>query len=99
MPAAGKVYSLSQEEIEAQEDRKAVVCQAITASILLKIIEKARREIEALDFPLNWPNKHYDRQATLDMLTDLMPDQTIREMELEAEVRRAETRTAERNGQ
>lgn len=99
MPAAGKVYSLSQEEIEAREDRAAVIRQMLTASSLLLILKEAQAAIEALDFPLNWPNKHYDRQATIDMLTDLMPVQTIKEMELEAEVRRAETRTAERNGQ
>lgn len=99
MPASGKVYSLTREEIEAREDRAAVVKQMFIGAELAMILKGAHEAIAALDFPLNWPNKHYDRQATLDMLTDLMPAQTIREMELEAEVRRAETRTAERNGQ
>lgn len=95
----GKVYALTREEIEAQEDRKAVIRQMLIGSDLALILQEAQDKIERLEFPLNWPNKHYDRQATLDMLTDLMPSQTAAEMELEAEVRRAETRANERNGQ
>lgn len=96
---AGKVYSLTREEIEDQEDRRAVVCQALTTSILMDTLKKARAEIEALEFPLNWPNKFYDQAGTLQALDDLMPTQTVTDMELEAEVRRAEIRAAERNGQ
>lgn len=95
----GKVYSLTQEEIDTQADRSAVIRQMLIGSELALILKEAKDAIEALDFPLNWPNKHYDRDATLAMLTDLMPVQTIMEMELEADVRRAETRAAERNGQ
>lgn len=96
---AGKVYSLDREQIEEQEDRSAVVRQMLMGSELKLILQEAREAIEKLDLPLKWPNEHYDQQATLDMLTDLMPTQTLKEMELDAEVRRVEMRAAERNGQ
>lgn len=98
MPA-GKVYSLTREEIEAQEDRSMVIRQMLIGSELHLILKEASDAIEALEFPLNWPNKHYDKQATLEMLTNLMPAQTLPEMELAAEVNRAEIRANERNGQ
>lgn len=96
---SGKVHVLTQEEIEAQEDRKAVLSQMLIASEMYLILMEAREAIAALEFPICWPNKHYDQKDTLDMLTDLAPDQTPKELELEAEVRRAEMRAAERNGQ
>lgn len=95
----GKVHVLTQEEIEAQEDRRLVIRQMMTASEVILILKEAIEAIKVIEMPLNWPNRHFDKKGTLDMLLDLMPDQTIQEMELEAEVRRAEMRANERNGQ
>lgn len=95
---SGKVYSLSREEIDAQEDRAKVVRQMFIASKLDRILKDAYEAIERLEFPLNWPTEHFDLATTLDVIKDLMPAQTLAEMELECEVQRAETNARRGNG-
>lgn len=95
----GRVYALSREEIEGQEDRALVMHQMDRVGELRAALKYLKVVVERMDFELGWPTKHFDQATTIETINDLMPTQTMKDMELASEVRRAEMRAAERNGQ
>ena len=66
--------------------------QQASCAALQAIIDTAIAAVTKLDFPLGWPTGGYDQPSALDLLSDLLPTQTTREMEDEEAMQMANAR-------
>lgn len=78
----GAVHALSREDRDANAAATLIRQQQDITNRLRTILQTALAAVEALpELPLDWPTRGHDRETTLDLLREMMPTQTERDME------------------
>jgi hypothetical protein len=86
-PNAGRVYALSPESRADLEWRALVREQQADCATLQHLVETFLAGAARLSFPLGEPKPGYNLGAILETAEDMLPTQTLAEMEAEADAR------------